>query len=111
MRPTNPISTPFMLPVDPILTESNITSNRNQTNMENGFYKEELYSVPVSYGKTTAIVTSSSISPCTPSEDPLVKQKATWKKLAKPKQNSAMSHTTTSVGKKRRSSHANNLDG
>ena len=109
-QPTIPISPPLTLPADPILTESITTSNHNQTSMETSLYEEELYCMPVSYGKTTTIVTSSSTSPCTPS-DPLVKQKATWKKLSKPKQNSATSHTMTSVGKKRRSSHANNLDG
>lgn len=111
MQSINSLSSPFTLPADPILMESNITSNQNQTSMETSHYESELYCVPISYGKTTTIVTSSFTSPCTPTKDPQVKHKATWKKLARPKQNSATSHTMTLVGKKRRSSHANNHDG
>ncbi|KAL0005775.1 hypothetical protein SO802_013336 [Lithocarpus litseifolius] len=111
MQSINPLASPFTLPADPILTDSNIMSNQNQTSMETGDFEGELYCMPVSYGKTTAIVTSSSTSPCTPSEDPQVKQKATWKKLARPKQNSATSHTTAPAGKKRRPSHANSHAG
>lgn len=67
--------------------------------------------MPVTYGKTTATVKSPLASPRVQTEDPHAQHKATWKKITKPKQNLATLNTTSSVGKKRRSNHANNHDG
>ena len=108
IRSTTPLSSPYMLLADLKFTEVNITSNQNHTIMDIDNYEGELYCMPISYGKNNDTIMPLSTAPCTPIEDLQVKHKATWKKIARLKQNSTTSVGTISLGKKRHSNHANN---
>ena len=105
-----PKSAPATLPSDQIIKTPDITPTQNPTIMETENHGEELYSVPISYGRNKDTDTCLTVAIRAQEDNPQEKHKATWKKIPRPKQNTTNpvdnSEGMNSVGKKRQISHA-----